>query len=163
MKASRNRTGRAVFALALLASIAAGPAAADDDRANVYSEFESAYLSNDTQRAGKWLADDLLFRQSIQLPEKKVDAARLDKAGLLATMARIGRQSSVPAAKREDVVIEAIDDARWCATGTAHSKSTYLDVPYDRKDRRRACFRQADGKHLAYELTVDVFFTAADE
>jgi hypothetical protein len=143
--------------------IATGAVAADDARVKVYSEFEAAYLSNDTHRASKWLTDDLLFRQSIQLPEKKVDAARLDKAGLLATMARIGRPSTVPAATREDIVIEAIDDARWCATGTALSKSTYLDVPYDRKDRRRACFRQAEGKDLAYELTVDVYFTAAEE
>jgi hypothetical protein len=162
MKASRNRTGRAACALAFVA-LASLAAAADDDRARVYSEFEAAYLSNDAQRAFKWLADDVVFRQSIQLPEKKVDAARLDKAGLLGMMARIGRPSAVPASKREDVLIETIDEARWCATGTALSKSTYLDVPYDRKDRRRACFRDAEGKYLAYELTVDVFFTAADE
>jgi hypothetical protein len=162
MKPSRNGTGRAACALAL-AALAASAAAADDDRPKVYAEFEAAYLSNDLKRASAWLADDVVFRQSIQLPEKKVDAARLDKAGLLGMMARIGRPSAVPAAKREDVVIEAIDEARWCATGTALSKSTYLDVPYDRKDRRRACFRDAEGKYLAYELTVDVFFTAADE
>jgi hypothetical protein len=156
--AGRGFMLQAALAMACVFLLAFSPARAADDPAHVYSQFEADWLSNAPPRVGAWMADDLEYRQTIHLFDRVADSAKIGKAQLLAGMEKVTRASPAPAAKAEDILIEPMDNGRFCATASAHYESSYNGAPYTRKDIRRACFRQADGSYLVYDLALDVYF-----
>jgi hypothetical protein len=133
--------------------------AADVDRAQVYLDFQAAYLSNNAKKVGRWLASDVSLSQTLHIPGYGPDSIQTTRDQLLSSMKGSKRRNTTPMPKKDDVTVEPGDDSSFCASAATTVETVVSGKRYDEREVRRTCFRWLEDSWAVLSHDINVYYT----
>ena len=133
--------------------------AEDQDMQQIFFDFESAYMSNETTQFKPWLTENYSLTQTLHIPEVGSETNNVSRKVLLQTMNLMELPNTMPRSTLENIVIETLKENKFCGLSKTKNRILVTGKMYNELETRKVCFEKINSSYLAYSHEINVHYS----
>ena len=134
---------------------------AEEDRTNIYLNFEKDFLGNDLAKFERWINKDYLLTQTIHVPDLGTDSVVATREQVISEMKTFDTPLDIPKSTAKNISIKDEKLTSFCGESEIIVKTRITEIDYEEKEVRKVCFEK-DKKVNRYKVSsheIEVFYT----
>ena len=125
--------------------------------AQIYLQYENAYLSNDAETVATWLVADADLSETLHVGDKS-ETRHMSREQLLTMMRKTGRPNSSPQPTESSVTISGQDESGFCASSSTTATTVVNGKQYKEQDQTKVCFVRMAKAFQVKSHSTDVYY-----